>query len=150
MRELPKLHTLRRGFLFLGGGVEVGQLGGSGGLLDWCREGTGTFQVFNSPQPSLRSGAQGNLLGHRKEEMVSGGLSQLGLSSPAGALCGLNPRSAGSQAGTFTEPWTMSQPTLMPLGQGQGSGLDIHTLGLSSVPQPGDMLLLFLGPQFPL
>lgn len=44
----------------------------------------------------------------------------------------------------------MSQPTLMPLGQGQGSGLDILILGLNSVPQPGDMMLLFLGPQFPL
>lgn len=48
--------------------------------------------MLSSPQPSLGSGAQSNLLGLRKEEMVSGGLPQSGLSSLQTTLHGLEPK----------------------------------------------------------
>lgn len=67
-----------------------------------------------------------------------------------------SPRSAGSQAGTFTEPWTMSQPTREGDGT-NASGTErpawLSTfLGstLALCPSLVTCCLLFLGPQFSL
>lgn len=128
------------------GVVEVGQLGGGRGCWTGAGWETGTFQVFSSPQPSLRSGAQGNLLGHRKEEMVSGGLSQPGLSSPAEALCGLElkvsrfpgwdlHRTTDHVSTNSGRRWSQ-RPSL---GSTRALCLNLMTC-----------CLLFLGPQFPL
>lgn len=88
---------------------------------------TGTFQVLSGPKSCMGSRALCFLPGLEKEGPCQVTLLSLSPLSHQTFLLASSPGSAGSQAGEFTEPWTVAQEMgrrweLRPLGWSQGPG----------------------------